>query len=341
MFLIGPGYIGLEVIDRLLENDYKVTALVHREAAATDLEKRGVKPIMGKLEDAQTIEQQVEASDIVFHTATADHLPSVEAVLRGIDHRASSGKHTIYIHTSGSGVLADDSNSEYPSEVIYSDRTPDQIDALPDTAEHRLIDLAILRARERLGTKAKIFIMLPPIIYGVTKHRRLSIQIPTMTRFALKHKYAPLVGKGKAVWSTVHVSDLSFGYLTILQWLVKSPAEVALEHPYFFCESGEEIAWAEVATAIGEGLHVAGRLEDPTPREVPEDQYVDLFSEYTMPIIGTNSRSRAHRLREMGWEPKHFDLRKAFHAEELPLLLNEDNRGWKGYFAKVAAAGAS
>jgi nucleoside-diphosphate-sugar epimerase len=242
VFLIGPGYIGREVIDRLLENEYKVTTLVRRKDAVQELENAGVKTIMGTIDDPAIITEHSAKSDIVFHTATADHIASVEAVIAGIDQRASKGLFTIYIHTSGCSFLSDESNGEYKSDMIYSDKKPEDMDARPDSASHRMIDLAIIKARQRLGTKAKIFIMLPPLIYGATQHGRLSIQAITMARFAMKHKYAGYAGKGKSVWCPIHVKDLSYGYLTMLQWLENSPTEAALEHPYFFCENDEEIS---------------------------------------------------------------------------------------------------
>jgi nucleoside-diphosphate-sugar epimerase len=242
VFLIGPGYIGREVIDRLLENGYTVTTLVRRKEAIQELDDARIKTIMGSIDDAALITEQTAKSDIVFHTATADHIDSVEAVIAGIDQRANQGLFTIYIHTSGCSFLSDDSNGEYKSDMIYSDKKPEDMDARPDSASHRMIDLAIIKARQRLGKKAKLFIMLPPLIYGATHHGRLSIQVITMARFAIKHKYAGYAGKGKSVWCPVHVKDLSYGYLTMLRWLENSPAESALEHPYFFCENGEEIS---------------------------------------------------------------------------------------------------
>jgi hypothetical protein len=48
---------------------------------------------------------------------------------------------------------------------------------------HRHIDLAIIHAREAISEKAKIAIMLPPAICVINSaHRKLSIQIPTLTR---------------------------------------------------------------------------------------------------------------------------------------------------------------
>jgi nucleoside-diphosphate-sugar epimerase len=248
VFLIGPGYIGREVIDRLLENGYTVTTLVRRKEAVQELEEAGVKTVMGTIDDAAIITDYTAKSDIVFHIATADHLDSVNAVIAGIDQRASQGLFTTFIHTSGCGTLSDDSNGEYVSNKIYSDKKPEDIDTLPDSAPHRNVDLAIIRARNRLGDKAKIFIMLPPLIYGATQHGRLSIQVITMAHFALKHGYAGYAGKGKAVWCPIHVKDLSYGYWTMLQWLEKSPPEVALEHPYFFCENGTEISVRQFPT---------------------------------------------------------------------------------------------
>lgn len=339
VFLIGAGFIGGELLDRLLEEKYNVTVLVRREAAAKELESRGAKTAMGQLDDSETITKHTEANDIIFHTATADHLPSVEAVIRGIERRAAADKETIYIHTSGTSLLSDHVRGAHKSETIFSDSKPEQIDALPDSASHRLIDLAIIHARKRLGNTAKMFIMTPPLIYGAnSEHQRLSIQVPTMARFAIKHKYAGHVGKGKSVWSLVHVTDLSYGYMVLLHWLQRIEAnDFSLEPPYFFCESGEEISWGELAGMIGDGLKKAGVIEDAAPREIPEQDYDDLFGKYSAVVIGANSRSRADRLRELGWKPNQRPVREAFEKEELPLLLKEDLSDYHGYAAPAAS----
>ncbi|CAC9890275.1 unnamed protein product [Aureobasidium pullulans] len=338
VFLIGPGYIGLEVLDRLLEKDYDVTTLVRRQEAADELKQKNVKVVMGTIDDSELITKQTTASDIVIHTATADHLPSVQAVIKGIEQRAEEDKHTYYIHTSGCSFLSDDSHGEYGSDTIYKDTDPAALDARPDTSSHREIDLAILDARNRLGLKAKLFIMLPPLIYGASTHGKLSIQVMTMARFALKHKYAGYVGGGKGIWGLVHVKDLSYGYATILQWLEASPDEVSLENPYFFCENGEEATWAECAAFIGKGLKAAGKIEDEAPRQIPEEQYGDLFGKYSDVVIASNARNRAERLRQLGWRPKYTDIHQAFRDEELPVLLNETGE-FNGY-GKAAASGS-
>lgn len=331
VFLIGPGFIGREILDRLLSENYPVTVLSHREALTTDLESIGAKTRAGSLDDREIITDQTYHSDIVIHSASADHLVSVEAVLAGIEKRASEGKKTIYIHTSGTGVLDDGSEGNFKSEKVYQDDKPEDIDALPDSAPHRVVDLAILKTRKALGLKAKISIIVPPLIYGFNpKYDRHSIQMPTLTRFALKHGYAGHIGKGEAVWNQVHIFDLARAYITLLHWLEETAAEEVLVNPYFFCENGTEFSWGEAAAEIGKLLHAAGRLDSPEPRSIPESDYGDLFGEMSPKVVGSNSRNRANRLRELGWSPREKSLYQSLAEDEVPVILKEQKE-FRGY----------
>lgn len=324
VFLIGPGFIGREVLDRLLAEDYAVTTLVRRESYAREIEQSGAKTVLGGLDDRDIIIQQTLASDIVIHTATADHLPSVEAVLAGIERRVSQGKKTIFIHTSGTSLIGDDAKGQYPGDKIYSDDKPEDIDALPDTAPHRDVDLAIVKAQKKLGSDARITIMIPPLIYGANpKYKRLSIQLPYLTRFALKRGYAGHVGKGASVWSQIHVFDLARGYITLLHWLETASPEDVAKSPYIFCENGQEFAWRDGVAVIGKALHQAGRIDSPETKTIPPDQYGDLFGEWSAWVVASNSRSRAIKLRELGWEPKEKGLFESLAEDEIPILLEE------------------
>ena len=120
-------------------------------------------------------------------------------------------------------------------DKIYYDDKPEVIDSVPDDAPHRPIDLAIVNAAKEIGDKAKLAIMIrknlsltigrpprltlsaAPEIYGFNPaHKRLTIQFPTIARFALKHGYVGHVGKGLAVESQIHVNDLARAYMVLL-----------------------------------------------------------------------------------------------------------------------------
>ena len=49
--------------------------------------------------------------------------------------------------------------------------------------------------------------------------------------------------------------------------------------------------------------------------------YGDLFGDVTPAIVGLNSRSRAKRLRALGWEAKEKDWKRSYVEDELPNLL--------------------
>jgi nucleoside-diphosphate-sugar epimerase len=260
VFLLGPGFIGLEILSELLEQGYSVTTLVRRDEARASLEKMGSKTIKGSLDDHNLIRHAAANNDITIHTATADHKPSAMAILDGIAQRVKDGKGSIYIHTSGCSAITDKSEGEYVNDKIYEDDKPETVDSITDDAPHRQIDLAILERRKQLGAKGKVSIVLPPVIYGLGKDNRLSIQIPTMARFALKHGFAGFCGGGKGVWGQIHVSDLAKGYMRILHYMESSTGDEVLKNPYFFIENGDEHSWERMAAEIGTALHNAGKL---------------------------------------------------------------------------------
>lgn len=337
VFLIGPGFIGGEVVDLLLTTNYNVTTLVRRESAVADFAKIGVKTVVGTLDDASVIKNQVAISDIIFHTATADHLPSVEAILDGVRQRAQMGLKTIYIHNSGASLVADTSAGDYKSDTVFDDENPSQIDSLPDSAPHRLIDLAIVRARQELAAHAKMAIMIPPVIYGVTtREKRLSIQLPTLARYSIKHGYAGQIGKGLSVWNQIHVKDLARGYMVLLHWMESAPIEEVAQNPYFFCENGQELSWGECAAEIGRILKKERKIDQSTPKTIPEENYGDLFGGFSGIVAGSNARNRANRLRKFGWAPLEKDTFASLVEDELPLILQETGE-FNGYASVVAS----
>ncbi|KAF2452218.1 NAD(P)-binding protein [Karstenula rhodostoma CBS 690.94] len=339
VFIIGPGFVGWNVLELLVGEGYTVTGLVRRDEHAEQIKKSGALAVKGDLNDHDLIVKHVLEHEIIIHTATADHLPSVQAVLAGIQQRATASKPTIFIHTSGTSVLDDGAFGAHKGDKIYYDNDPDTINSLPDTAPHRQIDLAIVRASKALGDKAKLAIMIPPEIYGFNpQHRRLTIQVPTVARFALKHGFAGHVGAGLSVESQIHVLDLARAYIVLLHYMEKSPASVFLDNPYFFCENGREFSWREVAEQVGKSLKEKGLLKDAEPKEFSEKDWEELFGEYTGAVIGLNSRSRAVRLRELGWEAREKGIWESWLEDELPELLKEEGLGKSSRYAGAVAS---
>lgn len=87
------------------------------------------------------------------------------------------------------------------------------------------------------------------------------------------------------------------------------------------------MSWHEIAVLIGSALHRKRKIENPSPKTIPQSQYGDLFGEATPDVVGCNCRHSADRLRKLGWKPKQPGLREAYEVEDLPLLLEE--KGFK------------
>lgn len=166
VFIVGPGFIGWNVLDLLISEGYSVTGYVRRKEHGEQIKASGASVVIGDLNDKASITEQTIQHDVVIHTATADHLPSAVAILDGIKQRASAGRMTTYIHTSGTSVLDDGAGGMKRSDDVYHDNVKAEVDSVPEDAPHREIDLAITKAQKEIGDKAKIAIMIPPLIYG-------------------------------------------------------------------------------------------------------------------------------------------------------------------------------
>ncbi|KAK5164533.1 uncharacterized protein LTR77_009739 [Saxophila tyrrhenica] len=327
VLIIGPGFIGWNVLDLLVKESYTVTGYARRQAHANGLKASGASEVvLGDLNDRSKITDLVKQHDIIIHTATADHLPSVEAVLDGLRAIVNDGKGQgrIFIHTSGTSVFDDGAMGKFKSDKIYRDDRPEEVDEVSDDALHREIDLAILKAAKGdLGKTVRIALMIPPLIYGWT-HDRGTIQLPTLTRFSLKHGFVPIIGPGLGVESNIHVLDLAKGYITLLHSLEKATPQTANENIYYFCEctGNHELSWYDYSKLIAESLHSAGKIKDPEPQTLKDEAlWGDLFGSVTPGIVGVNSRSRAVRLQALGWRPTEKDWKRSYVEDELPNIL--------------------
>jgi nucleoside-diphosphate-sugar epimerase len=106
LFFGATGYIGGSVLGRLIQHpagtSYDIVAYLRKEDKAKVLvEQLRINAIIGTLEDSDKIENAAADADIVIHTAeSADHIGSVQAILRGLKKKhLESGNLPIYIHT--------------------------------------------------------------------------------------------------------------------------------------------------------------------------------------------------------------------------------------------------
>jgi nucleoside-diphosphate-sugar epimerase len=275
------GYIGGSVAAHLVASGHQVTGLVRSADKADAVRARGIEPVMGTLDDAAVLSQAAKTADIVVNAASADHKGAVVALL---DALAGSGKP--FIHTSGSSIIGTPSRGERTDDIFDED-TP--FTPSPGRAARVELNHLILGYRDK---GCRPVIICPSLIYGIGHGAgRDSVQVPLLIKLAKKRGNATHAGPGENIWSNVHIDDLVPLYALAID---KAPAGA-----FYFAENGED-SMRELCVSINRMLGFAGPPSAMTMQEAAAE-WGEGTAENTM---ASNSRIRAKRARQLGWQPK-------------------------------------
>jgi nucleoside-diphosphate-sugar epimerase len=283
IFLTGAtGYIGGSVAARLLREGHAIAGLVRTQQAAQEIGKIGMQPVLGTLDDAETIARASRDADAVIDTAEANHAGVVETIASAL---RGSGKP--FLHTSGSGIVATDAAGE-PVDTIYDEYstfTP----SFPRMVQRAAIDQVVFDCAKQ---NVRSIVIRPTMIYGGGQGvRKESAQVPALIEHAKKAGIGLHIGKGENIWSNVHIDDVVDLYVLALQ---NAPAGAL-----YYAENGEE-ALKNVAASISRLLGFGGKIREWSPQEAEAGLGPKAHSSF-----GSNSRVRGKRSRaELGWQPK-------------------------------------
>jgi len=287
IFITGAsGFIGGSIAAGLVRAGHRVTGLIRNPEQSGELERLGIVPVVGTLDDRDLLIAQARAADAVISAASSDHRGAVEALIEGL---AGSGKPLL--HTSGSSIVGDASGGEAGDAKIYHE------DALPeptaDKAARVAIDQLVLDAAKR-GVRSAV--LCNTLIYGHGAVKgSASVQLPRLVRQAQKSGVVRHVGSGGNIWSNVHIDDVVELYRLALE---KTPAGM-----FYFVESGEA-SFREMSAAIAGAMHL-GAAQD-WPLEQAKEEWGYEMASYG---LGSNSRVRGTRAREvLGWQAKRTSV---------------------------------
>lgn len=287
-FTGATGYIGGSVLNRMLKLNedashpylYKITALARDPAKAKLLgELPNVTALQAGLDDAEKLESICSQCDLIVHTAHADHMVAIKAILAGMAKRPTP---PILLHTSGTGVLVRLPIGQAPQDYKpYSDLDIPYIEALSPTAPHRDVDLEIVAAAEKHGLKTHI--ILPCTIWGIasgtTFEKKIanphSIQIPTLIRASLDRKQAGMIGEGLNHWPNVNIDECADGFIVILEKALKGETATGKEG-YYFLESGEHVM-IDISKEIGKVMKELGKAETDAPTTFTDEEVKKYF----------------------------------------------------------------
>jgi nucleoside-diphosphate-sugar epimerase len=290
IFLTGAnGFIGGAVAAALIAGGHSVRGLVRDAAKADAVAAHGIDPVIGSLDDAALLKQQATASDGVVNAANSGHRGAVEALIAGL-----AGSDKPLVHTSGTSIVADRALGE-PSDRIFQEDTP--IAPLPERVERVAIDRRVLGAQ---GIRA--IVLCNSMIYGnAIGVAAQSVQVPVLAQQARASGVARYIGRGLNRWSNVHLADVGELYALAV---AKAPAG-----SFFYVENGEE-ALGEIAQAVASRLGLGAA--QPWP---PEQAFEAWGKEKATFSLGSNSRTRGSRAKELGWRPQHRSITEWIASE--------------------------
>ncbi len=287
VFITGAsGYIGGSVAASLMAAGHRVSGLARSPESAAAIEKVGIEPVRGGLDDADTLALAARDADVTVNAASADHPAAVDAILGALE---GSGK--TFLHTSGSSIVGTRARGELV-EAVFDEDTP--FTSSPTRAARVALDNSI---RSAAGRDVRPIVIAPSLIYGrghgLNPH---SIQVPWLIALAKKCDVAKYIGSGANRWANVHIDDLVPLYLLAI--------EKAKTGSFFFVENGEN-SMREVCEAIGRML---GQSAPPQSMSV-EEAAAEWGEGPANDTMGSNSRVRAKRARaDLGWKPQAVSL---------------------------------
>ena len=287
IFITGAsGFIGGSIAAHLVRAGHTVRGLIRKPEHAAELQRLGIEPVTGTLDERALLIAEAQAADAVINAASSDHEGAVKALIEGL---AGSGKP--FLHTSGSSIVGDASGGEAGQARIYHE------DALPeptaDKAARVAIDQLVLDAAQQNIRSA---VLCNTLIYG---HGAVagsaSVQLPRLVRQAQKSGVVRHVGSGGNVWSNVHIDDVAELYRLALE---NTPAGM-----FYFVESGEA-SFRDMSAAIARVM----QLGEPQawPLEEAQKEWGYEMASYG---LGSNSRVRGERARKLlGWQPERTSV---------------------------------
>lgn len=286
IFLTGAaGYIGGAVGARLAGEGHAVRGLVRNPAHVPLLERAGITPVIGDLDDAGLLTAEADRADGVVNAADSDHRGAAEALLRGL---RGSGKPLV--HTSGSSIIGDDAKGQVLSPHVFDDVNEVVADAHPIRRARFALDTDIVAAEG-----VRTVVLCNSLVYGTGRPPRPdTVLLVPLVEQARRSGVVRVVGTGANTWSTVHLDDMAALY------------SLALGDPdaagFYFVENGEA-SFAEIGAAVADRLGL-GPVQ-PWPLDDAARVWGEGLARFA---LGSNSRVRGTRARELGWKPEHTSM---------------------------------
>jgi len=199
----GTGFVGAQVISRLIDGGCQVTALARSEAAAHKLQAIGASPVLGSLQNIQDWKASLEGCDVVVHCAAPVAFwgswhkfeNEISIATKNLLVAATQMGVGRFVHISSEAVLQDKSpligvDESYP----FPSEPNSYYGAAKKLAETELLNT---------DTSADVIIIRPTFVWGNGS--------TALNEIAARAKAGSFmwVGQGQSAFEAVHIKNLA------------------------------------------------------------------------------------------------------------------------------------
>jgi len=232
-----------------------------------------------------------------------EHTGATKAIFEGLSLGAKNG---VLIQLSGAACIMDGSTGiGQASEKVWDDVADfDEISKFDDSHIHAASDQFIMNEGEKRGVKTVV--VAPSLVYGRSEGiKESSMGYPWYIEFTKKRGKGFLLGEGKNMGGLVHVKDTAGVLLYFAeQGLAPDGGKIEWgEKGWYFVEA-EDVVFKDIVTVIVKDLFAKGEIKTLELDSLTAEEANTLHPWGSL-MWGTNMRSRASRLRSLGWTPKY------------------------------------
>ena len=300
----GTGFIGRNLVQQLLDQNYEVTSLTPTDKDAASLSTIGATPVIGSINDAESMRAAMSASDIVFHCAGWDKIGTDDWMQAEVTNVA--GTRTVLrlaleleipriIHTSSSAVFGDTRGQLVDETFVQGGPFISELARTKWLAHYKV-------AVPLIEQGAPITIVIPGFLYGPQDQSLIA----DLMRAFYGGKMPAVPGPEFTV-SYVHVGDVSQGLILAAEqgqpgksYIIAGPAIPLGEMVDF---------WAQITGRPAPKLHIPARFFKPFGPVFDVLRGIfklpTLFSQEAIEMINITSMTRADKAKsELGWRSR-------------------------------------
>ena len=304
----GAGYVGSELVPKLLENDYNVTVLdlmIYGDDILPN--HKNLKIIKGDIRNIDLLEKNIAGNDVVLHLACISNDPSFELNPRlgkSINLDAFEPLVKLSLKNDIKQFIYASSSSVYGIKYEKNVTEDMKLEPLTDYSKFKAECENILNSY-----KSNNFItttIRPSTVCGYAKRQRLDLVVNILTNHAYFNREIKVFG-GDQLRPNVHINDMVDSYLAILK---ANPNKINGEifNVGFKNQTVNELA-SEVKHVIGDDVKIINTKSD-------DNRSYHVSSEKIRNIIGF---STSYTVKDAV-----LDLQKAFEKKLLKNTFNNE-----------------